>query len=136
MKITRTAAFWFVLGIIYACFTFFLSSISDSGATAFKFLTKHNLDLLFHAVEYGLFTLIILSFLKATGRINQSRLLWIIPILICGLVGAANEVYQIYVPGRFATWSDGIANVSGAALTVLIYQLVYLIRRNFLTKKL
>lgn len=43
-------------------------------------------------------------------------------IMFVLLVGAADEVYQSFLPGRVAGWDDWLADMAGAGLGLIMFQ--------------
>lgn len=98
------------LAVLYA-----LILIAVSSLPGFKLpnLTKGNLDKALHAAEYA-----ILGYLVARGwgpfrgGLRMAAREWL-PFVILLLFAAADEYHQAWIPGRFAEWSDWLADVSG-----------------------
>jgi VanZ family protein len=64
-----------------------------------------------HAVFYG--GVGVLAGYALGGR-------WVIGFVIAALLGAAEEFYQLYVPGRYGTVADWMTDVIGAAVLVTL----------------
>ena len=50
-------------------------------------------------------------------------------ILICMVYGAIDELHQIYIPGRYASVGDWIADVLGVLIFVSIHK-IYMKQKN------
>jgi VanZ family protein len=89
----------------------------------FEWLT---IDKLYHFIEYAILGgLLTRAFVEAKPSIVPSQLVWSIAALISILYGASDEWHQTFVPGRFATLADWVADVLGAIAGVLGVYLYY-----------
>ena len=80
-------------------------------------------DKIVHFFIYGLLGLLTVHGLKhASHQLLQKHYLWI-STLICIFFGATDEIHQFYVPGRFASVWDWIADILGILVFVLVYHL-------------
>lgn len=103
---TRSIVFVFIVLMLLALFV--------GGAQPFAVgLIPVPWDKLAHAVFFFIF-----SFLLA--RFSSLPLAWVIVFAL--LVGAADEVHQLFLPGRSAGWDDWLADVSGACLVLFVYK--------------
>ncbi len=109
--------FWFWMTVIYTVSTFVLSSFS----TLPRFLMLgHHFDWVLHAIEYGILAILVVNYVHAGGWISY-RGAPVATVIFCGLVGGANEWYQMFVPHRSAELGDEIANIIGAILFLTVY---------------
>ncbi len=67
-------------------------------------------DKLIHLVEYG-----ILGWLSARAVGSRSTGGWAITVGLSAVVATIDEFYQSFVPGRFASLADAVADIFGAA---------------------
>ena len=89
----------------------------------FEWLT---IDKLYHFIEYAILGgLVARAFLKAKPSIVPSQLIWGLSAAISILYGASDEWHQTFVPGRFATLADWVADVIGSIAGVLGVYLYY-----------
>ena len=70
-------------------------------------------DKLVHATFFFVFALLLLRFLGL-------RLLWVVVIAL--LIGAADEIHQLFLPGRSAGWDDWFADMTGVLLCALVFK--------------
>ena len=86
-------------------------------------------DSLAHGVEYG-----VLGFLIARGEImlrgRSAAAAWAVAALGAIALGALDETYQRFIPGRFPAVSDWIADSIGAALGAAIALVLYIPARR------
>ncbi|MXV85480.1 VanZ family protein [Candidatus Poribacteria bacterium] len=83
----------------------------------FEWLT---IDKLYHFVEYAILgALVARALVKAKPPILPSRWVWCIAAVFSILYGASDEWHQTFVPGRFATLADWVADVLGSIAGVL-----------------
>jgi VanZ family protein len=86
-------------------------------------------DKVVHAAMY--FGLSILLIKPLRENIVSRYYLW--TLLICLVIGSLVELFQEYLAlNRSGSWLDGMANISGAILGILLYH--YLIRGNWWEK--
>jgi len=89
----------------------------------FEWLT---IDKLYHFIEYAILGILLAwAFVKAKPSVVPSRLIWLIAAVLSILYGASDEWHQTFVPGRYATFADWIADVLGSTAGVLAVYLYY-----------
>lgn len=89
----------------------------------FEWLT---IDKLYHFIEYAILGgLLTWAFVKAKPSVVPSRFIWHVATAISILYGASDEWHQTFVPGRFATFADWVADVLGSIAGVLGVYLYY-----------
>ena len=108
---------WFPL-IAYCIFIFVQSGHpSPEDLPSFRFMDK-----MLHIAAYAVLAIL---FHRAyqTLRIRHSpHLLMWLSILSASLYGISDEIHQYFVPFREADFFDGIADIIGAIIGVLVYQ--------------
>ena len=93
----------------------------------FEWLT---IDKLYHFIEYAILGgLLAIAFVKAKPAVVPSKLIWLVAATLSILYGASDEWHQTFVPGRFATLADWVADVLGSIAGVLAVYLYYKKRR-------
>jgi VanZ family protein len=101
--------------VAYVVLIFLVSSIPSLTVPGSRFLFT---DKIAHLVEYSL--LGALLYRAFGGRLGHSRWLELLFIVVIGAsVGALDEVYQSFVPGRVMSVYDWSADVIGTTLGVL-----------------
>ena len=99
--------------IAWVAFVLFVSLVPGAGLVA---AGVSGLDKLIHFTIYA-----IMAF-SISGALRRPCLLcWVAVTAVCGLLGAALEVAQHFVPGRVASAADAVANVLGAASAGAVY---------------
>ena len=89
----------------------------------FEWLT---IDKLYHFIEYAILGgLLTRAFVKARPSAVPSKLIWFVAAVLSILYGASDEWHQTFVPGRFATLADWVADVFGSIAGVLSVYLYY-----------
>jgi len=83
-----------------------------------------HLDLVGHAGFYGILAMLLTRAVNLTAR-EKKLILSIFVIFIATLYGAFIEWYQGFIPSRFPSISDGIANFIGACLGTVFYIRLY-----------
>ena len=87
----------------------------------FEWLT---IDKLYHFIEYAVLGgLLAIAFVKAKPAVIPSKLIWLVAAALSILYGASDEWHQTFVPGRFATLADWVADVLGSIAGVLVVYL-------------
>ncbi len=97
-------------------------------------LTFPGLDKLLHAVAYGI--LGALAYLALGVRHREGRPLlpaMLIAVIIVSLYAVFDELHQAQVPGRDASFYDGLADLGGAILGVVLVWKVH--RRGIASTK-
>lgn len=114
----RNLKYW-VPPLLYMVLIFAISSMEQPPLPMpkFEWLT---IDKLYHFVEYAILGgLLSLAFVKARPSVVPLQSIWYIAALISILYGASDEWHQTFVPGRFATLADWVADVLGSIAGVL-----------------
>jgi len=72
------------------------------------------------------------SFFLHISLIKGKNITFILPSIIIGIIyGLSDEIHQLFVPGRFCSFSDWMLDTSG----ILLASLVYLIYINYKTSR-
>ena len=100
--------------------------LSDQPGIDTEPLFRHQ-DKLFHVVVYSILGVFCMGALARSASGYRVRQLWAVTA-VTGLYGILDEFHQSFVPGRFATAGDAVADISGGFLGAL---LVYLLARRF-----
>lgn len=111
--------------VLYMALIFVISSMEQPPLPMpeFEWLT---IDKLYHFIEYAILGgLLARAFVKAKPSIVPSHLVWSIAALLSIFYGASDEWHQTFVPGRFATFADWVADVLGTIAGVLGVYLYY-----------
>ena len=111
--------------LLYMALIFVVSSLEQPPLPMpeFEWLT---IDKLYHFVEYAILGgLLAIAFVKAKPAVVPSKLIWFVATVLSILYGASDEWHQTFVPGRFATLADWVADVLGSIAGVLVVYLYY-----------
>jgi VanZ family protein len=110
----------------YAAFVFYLSSLPSWKIEAVSSIP----DYLLHLAEYAVFAWLSLRFIRniTKGRVNGKSN--IIVIIILALFAISDEWHQSFVPGRFASVLDFIADLAGILGGAGIYTLFLRYKMN------
>ena len=107
--------------VMIAIFT--LSGVSNEDLPN---LTFHIWDKFLHLIAFGVLGILIYrSFVHANWDLI-SKNATILSIILSIIYGASDEFHQFYVPGRFASFSDWIADMIGAIFFILLYRWIHL----------
>ena len=116
--------------LLYMALIFVISSLEQPllPTPEFEWLT---IDKLYHFIEYAILGgLVARALEKAKPSVIPSSLVWYVAALISILYGASDEWHQSFVPGRFATLADWVADVLGSIAGVLGTALYYKKKRS------
>ncbi len=111
--------------ILYMALIFAISSMEQPPLPMpeFEWLT---IDKLYHFIEYAILGgLLARAFVAAKPSTVPSQRVWYIAALLSILYGASDEWHQTFVPGRFATFADWVADVLGSIAGVFGVYLYY-----------
>ena len=116
---------YWVPPLVYMALIFAISSLEQPPLPMpeFEWLT---IDKLYHFIEYAILgALVARALVKAKPSVVPSRWVWCIAAVFSILYGASDEWHQTFVPGRFATLADWVADVLGSVAGVLGVYLYY-----------
>ena len=116
---------YWVPPFLYMALIFVVSSLEQPPLPMpeFEWLT---IDKLYHFVEYAVLGgLLAIAFVKAKPAVVPSKRIWLVAAMLSILYGASDEWHQTFVPGRFATLADWVADVLGSIAGVLAVYLYY-----------
>ena len=123
--------------IILAIGIFILSSIPQLNPPDLGFKIQ---DKLYHFLFYAIFGFLIarsFSFLKVSPFFHRYSLIF--AVVFSAVYGLSDEIHQYFVPGRFCSIGDFVADSLGGAAGVFIYhhrqQFRSLFRKYILRKK-
>ena len=80
-------------------------------------------DKLAHLVEYGVLGALLVRALRGTLRLRLAFAAALLAIAIGALIGAGDEYFQGFVPGRESSVLDWMADVAGITLAQMVYAL-------------
>ena len=116
---------YWVPPLLYMALIFAISSLEQPPLPTpeFEWLT---IDKLYHFIEYAILGgLLARAFAKADPAVIPSNLIWFIAAVLSILYGASDEWHQTFVPGRYATVADWVADAIGSIAGVLAVYLYY-----------
>ena len=91
-------------------------------------------DKIAHFIQYFIFAFLYYKFRASRGFAKKEVL---IELTFLGImISIANELYQTMIPGRTFSWWDAMANLSGFAGFIIIFQIkCYFINNIFLVSE-
>jgi VanZ family protein len=109
--------FWYWGPVVsYAFLIFYLSSQSHPEEQLPEFLMKEVSDKVLHLVEYGILAILCYrAFRWAAGPVAARRAV-MLAIVAASVYAATDEVHQLFVPLREASWMDWVADTIGATI--------------------
>lgn len=91
--------------------------------------TVRNIDKIYHTFEYFVFTVLLYYAISMTFRINAVKR-FIIVFTTVMTIAVLDELHQVFVPTRFCSLSDFIADMLGVVLMLMIIVSIHFIRRR------
>lgn len=82
---------------------------------------KYRLDWWLHGIEYGILAVLMMKYFSYRHFIGRPLVAATTTILFCGVVGGLNEGFQSFIPRRFPSFGDEIANIVGATVFIAVY---------------
>lgn len=102
------------MGLIFA-----ISSLEQPPLPTPKFEWL-SLDKIYHFIEYGILSVLLtIALINAPPKWLPQNWIWVTSAIISILYGASDELHQMFVPGRFATFSDFVSDAIGAIAGVV-----------------
>ena len=78
-------------------------------------------DKVAHFIEYGILCYLLTRALGYRSNRTVTKFIIILSIAICGVLAGIDELHQKYIPGRFTSIGDFIADISGIVFAQVIY---------------
>ena len=125
MKFLR---FWFPV-IVYFGIIFYASSLPNV-KTPRPF---DNFDKVIHFFEYLPWGFLVARALTATSTELTRSNIFRIGVFLGLLCGISDEIHQMFVPGREASWLDLMADVAGGAAGSVVYQNMAIFKKRLLS---
>lgn len=110
--------------VLYCTFIYWLS---DQPKLSTPQVFKHQ-DKLLHLGAY--FVMGVLAWWSFKSLLNNPTALAISTLAFCSLYGWSDEWHQSFVPGRYSSLSDWIADTIGAALSIGVLSYIHFRKRN------
>ena len=107
---------------LYAGTIFFLSTQSHPEDQLPSFLLEDVSDKVLHAVEYGILSLLCYRAFRWAAGPAVARQAIVLAIVTASVYGFTDEVHQLFVPLREASWQDWLADTIGAAIGALSWR--------------
>ncbi len=112
---TRYLAFWYTGLILLA------SSLPQPVVQKLSFGTK---DFVLHFFEYNLYGLLWFYFWLDGKSWEVWKRYFPLVLLLGGGMGILDEIYQSFIPTRFSTWQDAVADIVGVLFSPITLWLV------------
>ena len=112
---------YFIPAIVYVLLIISLSSLSQATVSKFTWGIE---DFLLHAVEYHLFGITLIWAVLREKSLHELKPSYRLAVGIGAISAMADEFYQSFIPGRFSTVEDVVADVFGLILSVITFSLL------------
>ena len=86
-------------------------------------LNFNHADKLCHLLEYGALGFLLARALRGTLRVRRPALAAMMAIVIGSAIGAGDEYFQSFVPGRDSSVYDWMADTTGVILAQIAYMI-------------
>jgi len=93
-----------------------------------KFIAK-NIDKFYHAFEYLVFTILLYPPLSKSVEKSKVKQILLSAVIVSG-VAVADELHQIFVPSRYCSFTDFLADAVGMLIAQAIILSIYYLRRK------
>ena len=117
-----------VLVIIYCCIIFAVSSIPGTDLPELPAT-----DYIMHGIEYAGLGFLLAWWRKSRGESVKKLIMF--SLATASLYGITDEVHQYFVPGRFMSLTDWIADTIGAMAGIAIFLVLHGVSEKNLTRK-
>jgi len=102
--------------IAYAFLIFYLSAQPNPEEQLPEFLMKRISDKVLHLMEFGILAVLCYRAFRWAAGPAAARQAVTLAILAASVYAFTDEVHQLFVPAREASWLDWIADTVGAAI--------------------
>ncbi|MCK5033693.1 MAG: VanZ family protein [Calditrichia bacterium] len=106
---------------------FIQSSIGNMNIIDFGFSFQ---DKFFHFIVFGILAILMARSFKKSKLNFFNKYYHVLAILLTGIYGVIDEYHQYFVPGRFSTVGDWLADLLGAIVFIIVFY--YWERWNYL----
>ncbi len=114
---------YIIFTLSYATLIFILSSIPQPPS----YIEEPGFDKIKHVIEYSILGFFTLGCFTDRNRVK----IIILVIIVCSLYGILDEIHQHFVPGRYSSSLDMVANSVGSILGVMTLRYHKKFRRVF-----
>lgn len=112
---------YFTPAILYVLLILGLSSLNQSTVAKFSWGIQ---DFILHAIEYNLLGVTLIWAILRDKPWHELKSSYRLSVSIGALIGILDEFYQSFIPGRFSTVEDVVADVFGVILSIISFSLL------------
>lgn len=116
---------YFGPAILYVVLIFSLSSLNQRMVTNLSWGIQ---DFLLHGTEYHFFGVTLIWAMLREKSLIELKSSYRLAVGIGAFIAIADEVYQSFVPSRFSTIEDVVADIFGIILSIITFSLVMKIK--------
>ena len=112
---------YFAPSVLYVILILFLSSLNQ------RFVTNHTWgieDFILHTTEYHFFGVTLIWAILRDKPIGELKASYRLAVGLGAISAIADEFYQYFVPTRFASIDDVVADVFGVILSIITFSLL------------
>lgn len=112
---------YYAPSILYVILILFLSSLDQSTV---KHFSRDMADYLLHSVEYNIYGVtLIWAFYREKPR-TELRYSYRLAVSVGALTAMGDEFYQSFIPSRYSTIEDVVADIFGLILSIITFSLI------------
>lgn len=107
--------------ILYVLLIIGLSSLNQSTVSRFSWEIQ---DFILHTIEYNLFGVTLIWAILRDKPWHELKSSYRLSVSIGALFAIFDEFYQSFIPGRYSTVEDVVADVFGVILSIISFSLL------------
>jgi len=112
---------YYLPAILYVLIIILLSSLNQGTVSKFTWGIE---DFILHAVEYHFFGVTLIWAILREKPWHELKASYRLAVSIGALLAIADEFYQSFIPSRFSTVEDVVADVFGVILSIITFSLL------------
>jgi len=112
---------YFAPAILYVCLILGLSSLNQGTVSKFTWGVE---DFILHAIEYHLFGVTLIWAMLRDKPWQELKASYRLGVSLGALTAIGDEFYQSFIPGRFSSVEDVVADVFGVILSIITFSLL------------
>lgn len=112
---------YFAPAILYVMLIITLSSLNQRVVSNFSWGTE---DFILHFIEYHIYGVTLIWAMMRDKPASELKASYRLAVSIGALSAFADEFYQSFVPSRFSTIEDVVADIFGVILSIITFSLM------------
>ena len=112
---------YFAPAVLYVLLILTLSSLNQQIVATYSWGIQ---DFLLHGTEYHFYGVTLIWAFLRDKPLSELKASYRLAVSVGALTGMADEFYQSFVPSRYSTIEDVVADVFGVILSIITFQLI------------